>query len=363
MGLGRLSDFGLEEARERARRFRQLLADGIDPITEREAERREREQAVRKTAAIPTFKDAAERYVRVHGPKWKNQKHTKQFLTSLRTYAHPKLGHLAVNVITTEDTLAVLEPIWHKIPETASRLRGRIENVLSLAIAKGYREGPNPARWADNLEHLLPAKTKKNVNHHAALPYAELPAFMAALKERDGIAARALEFTILTAARTGEAIGARHDEIDLKEKTWTVPANRIKGGKKHRVPLADHAIDLLKALPTERGNDHVFIGPRKGAGLSNMSMSAVLKRMGYGHVTVHGMRSTFRDWAAERTNAPNHVVEMALAHVIGSDVEAAYRRGDLFEKRKRLMTDWAKFAYSKPVCTRDNVVTLRREGR
>ncbi len=360
MGLGAYPDFSLKQARERARAARQLLADGIDPITARDAECLEREEQARKASAIPTFKEAAERYFRVHGDKWRNAKHRKQFLSTLEAYAFPKLGALRVNNITTDDVRAAIEPIWRTIPETASRVRSRIENVLSWALANRYREGLNPARWAENLVHLLPAKGQiAKANHHAALSYDALPEFWAALNEREGIAARALEFTILTAARTGETIGATWEEIDFKGKTWVVSAGRMKAQKEHRIPLSDRALKILQALPTERGNDFVFIGPSKG-NLSNMAMSAVLRRMGRDDITVHGFRSTFRDWAAERTATPNHVVEMALAHVIGNKVEAAYRRGDLLAKRSRLMADWARYCATKPTQTADNITPLRR---
>jgi integrase len=232
--------------------------------------------------------------------------------------------------------------------ETASRVRGRIEAVLDWAAVRKLRSGDNPARWKGHLQHVLPARSRlAKPQHHAALPYAEVPAFMAALRQRDGVAARALEFTILTAARTGEVIGARWEEIDFTAKTWTVPGVRMKAGHEHRAPLSDRAIEILTSLPREGRNPFVFIGPRAG-GLSNMAMAAVLRRMDRAEITVHGFRSTFRDWAAETTAFPNHVVEMALAHTIGNRVEAAYRRGDLFDKRRRLMAEWAKYCTSLP---------------
>ena len=215
---------------------------------------------------------------------------------------------------------------------------------------RNYRSGDNPARWRGHLEHVLPAKSKvAKPTHHAALPYAELPAFMAALRERDGTAARALEFTILTAARTGEVIGARASEIDLNAATWIVPQGRMKGGREHRVPLSQRALELLRDLPTEDGNEFVFIGPRSGAGLSNAALAATLKRMGYDTITTHGFRSTFMDYCHEQTSYPKVVIDMALAHTVGDKVEAAYRRGDLFNKRKQLAEAWAKFATSPPV--------------
>jgi integrase len=362
MGLGEVADFSLEEARARAKAARQLLADGIDPKVHRDAERAKRQAETRAQQAIPTFKEAAERYFQVHGPKWKNLKHARQFLSSLEAYAFPRLGSLRVNAVTADDVLKALEPIWHRIPDTASRTRGRVESVLSWAIANKYREGPNPARWADNLEHLLPAVTQikaRAANHHAALPYAELPAFTGELRTREGISARALEFTILTAARTGEVIGARWDEIDLKQRVWVVPAHRIKGGREHRVPLSDAAIALLDALPRERGNEFVFIGRQAGEGLGHVAFGGVLKRMGRTDITPHGFRSTFRDWASESTAYPDVVVEMALAHAVGSQVQRAYRRGDLFEKRRKLMADWARYCSTKPALASE-VVPMRR---
>jgi integrase len=246
--------------------------------------------------------------------------------------------------IDTPLVIKTLEPIWEKIPETASRLRGRIENVLGWCTVRGYRKGDNPARWKGHLSEVLPAPTKvRKVVNHAALDYREAPAFMKLLRTKDGIASLALQFTILTAARTGETIGATRSEIDLKAKVWTIPGSRMKAGKEHRVPLSDAAIKLLKALPYEEGNPFLFVGMRPKTGLSNMAMATLLERMGRTDITVHGFRSCFRDWAAEQTATPNHVVEMALAHKISNAVEAAYRRGDLFEKRQALMQQWATY--------------------
>lgn len=356
MGLGALHVFNLKEARERARKVKQLLADGIDPLDARATERAERALAA---ARAITFEEATRQYFDAHERKWKNAKHRAQFLSTLQTYSFPKIGKLPVAAIDTGLVLKCIEPIWQDKTETANRVRGRIENVLDWATVRGYRTGDNPARWRGHLENVLPTRSElQKVVHHAALPFDDLPKFMAALGQREGIAARALEFTILTAARTGETIGAAWDEIDLEQRTWTVPAGRIKGGREHRVPLTPALLELLNALPRERGNPFVFIGPRNG-GLSNMAMAAVLGRMGRDDITVHGFRSTFRDWTAERTNYPNHVVEMALAHVVGDKVEAAYRRGDLFAKRLRLMAEWAKFCATRPA-PEGAVITLRR---
>lgn len=361
MGLGSLRVFSLKEARERARRARQLLADGIDPL---EARAQGRAQKALEAARSITFEQAARQYFDQHERKWKNRKHAAQFLSTLQTYAFPKIGRLSVAGIDTGLVLKVLEPIWPDKTETANRVRGRIEGVLDWATVRGYRQGDNPARWKGHLENVLPARGQiQKVNHHAALPFAELPEFMTALAEREGIAARALEFLILTAARTGETIGATWEEIDLQEKTWTVPAGRMKASKEHRVPLSAPAVEILRALPREKDNPFIFIGPRKG-GLSNMAMAAVLIRMGRQKITVHGFRSTFMDWAHEQTAFTKVVIDMALAHVVGDKVEAAYRRGDLFAKRARLMADWARYCTTPPAAARGEIVSIRgkREG-
>jgi integrase len=359
MGLGPLHTIGLQQARERARKARGQLLDGVDPL---EARRREHSLRALESAKAITFEQAATGYFDAHERKWRNDKHRAQFLSTLKAYVFPNIGRLSVADIDTGRVLSCIEPIWQDKTETASRVRGRIEAVLDWATVRGYRTGDNPARWRGHLAEVLPVRGQlQKTVHHPALPFVELPAFMETLRARDGVASRALEFTILTAARTGETIGARWDEIDLAEKTWTIPAGRIKGGREHRVPLSDRAAEIVQNLPRETKNPFVFIGSRRG-GLSNMAMAAVLTRMHRGDVTVHGFRSTFRDWAAERTSFPNHIVEMALAHVVGNKVEAAYRRGDLFEKRRRLMADWARYCGSKPM-TQTAVVTPIRGRR
>lgn len=357
MGLGPLHTVGLAEARERALKARQQLLDGIDPLEARHAELAARALDAAKALS---FEEAAKQYFAQHAKKWKNAKHRAQFMSTLEMYVFPKIGKVSVGAIDTGLVLKAIEPIWESKTETANRVRGRIESVLDWATVRNLRSGDNPARWRGHLSEVLPARTQiAKPQHHPALSFSELPEFVAALREREGVAARALEFTILTAARTGEAIGARWEEINLREKIWTVPAGRIKGGREHRVPLSERAMEILRALPREAKNPFVFIGPRKG-GLSNMAMATVLTRMGRDNITVHGFRSTFRDWAAEQTNYPNHVVEMALAHVIGDKVEAAYRRGDLFEKRQRLMAEWARYGETKPTKARGiQVVRLR----
>jgi integrase len=342
MGLGPVDLVSLAEGREEAQRCRKLLLKRIDPLDERRRQEIEMVNARRQKQRI-TFRECAESYLACNG-KWRNAKHAAQWSSTLKTYAYPTLGDMPVAEVDTAAVLRVLEPIWRTKTETASRVRGRIERVLAWAQVKGHRSGDNPARWTGHLREALPSRSEiQPVNHHGALPYAELPAFMVALGQQIGVAARCLEFTILTAARTGEAIGARWSEIDLKARTWTVPAQRMKANKQHVVPLSDAALALLAALP--RSSDLLFEGARAGRPISNMAMAMVLRRMGHAAITVHGFRSTFRDWAAEQTNHPNHVVEMALAHTIGDKVEAAYRRGELLTKRRKLMTDWACYAH------------------
>jgi integrase len=347
-GLGPLSVVDLRTARERARAARLLLLDGIDPIDNRKAERAKLAAA---KAKLLTFREGAQAYFDQHEGKWKNAKHRQQFLSTLKTYAYPTLGDMAVSDIDTPAVLRVLERdrFWLEKTETASRVRARIESVLDWATVRGYRTGDNPARWRGHIGEVLPARGQvAKVEHHAAMPWREIPAFMPELRKREGVAARALEFTILTAARTGEVIGAQWSEISLEEKLWVIPARRMKGGKEHRVPLSGRAIALLRALPTEPDNPHVFLGSRAGTGLSSMAMPQVLQRMGRGDITVHGFRSSFRDWCSETTNFPNHVVEMALAHTVGNAVEAAYRRGDLLAKRRQLAEAWSKYCTSPP---------------
>ena len=341
MGLGPMSTLSLAEARERARDCRKILLDGRDPIEVRDAERMQKRT---ETARAVTFRECAERYIAAHEASWQNEKHRAQWKSTLVRYAFPVIGDLSVAAIDTALVVKIVEPVWHTKPETAARVRGRIENVLDWATVRAFRTGDNPARWRGHLDKLLPAPSKvRAVTHHAALPYAEIPAFMAELRTREGISARALELTILTAVRTGEALGARWSEVDTEARVWTIPADRMKARKQHRVPLSERAVAILHALPQEgNGNGFVFIGARADRPLSNMAMLELMRGMRPGFVP-HGFRSTFRDWAAETTNYQNHIVEAALAHVVGDKVEAAYRRGDLFEKRSRLMGDWARY--------------------
>jgi integrase len=358
MGLGPLALYGLGDARAKALDARRLRHEGIDPI---EARKAARTQLRLDAAKAITFKECAEAYIKAHRAGWQNGKHAGQWESTLETYAYPAIGALPVQAIDTALVLKVLEPIWTTKPETATRVRGRVESILDWAKARDYRTGENPARWRGHLDKLLPARSKvRKVKHHAALPYAELPNFLMELRSQPGVAARALEFTILTAARTNETIVATENEIKVAEKLWTVPAERMKAKKEHRVPLSARALAILKEAQSEgqSDGDFIFPGGKAGRPLSNMAMTEVLRRMGRGDITVHGFRSTFRDWAAERTNFPSEVAEMALAHAVSDKVEAAYRRGVLFEKRRRLMDAWAEFCGKRtPVGT---VVNLRQ---
>ena len=339
MGLGSLTAVTLAEAREKALACRRLRLAGIDPIEDRRAGAI---KAALDAARTMTFKQCAEAYVAAHRAGWRNPKHAAQWATTLDAYVYPVFGDQPVQAIDTGFVMRAVEPIWTAKPETASRVRGRIESVLDWATARNYRQGENPARWRGPLENLLPARSKvRRVEHHAALPYAEIGAFMAELRARDGVAARALEFAILTAARTGEVIGATWAEFDLQDRLWTIPAERMKAGREHRVPLSAPALAILQALPKGEPSDRVFP-------LSQMALLMTLRRMGRGDLTVHGFRSTFRDWAAERTGFPAEVAEMALAHTVADKVEAAYRRGDLFAKRRQLAEAWAKFCAEAP---------------
>src|SRR5215469_62213 len=341
MGLGPINIISLAEARKRAAECRKMRLDGVDPI---EARRAQRGQMRFEASRAITFDKCAAAYIEAHTASWKNGKHAEQWRSSLRNYASVVFGSSPVQAIDLALVMKALEPIWKAKPETASRLRGRIEAVLDWATVRGYRKGENPARWRGHLDKLLPARSKiQKAEHYPALPYDEVGDFVELVRREDGIAARALEFLILTAARTGEVIGAECDEIDLSEKLWVVPEARMKAGREHRVPLSVAAVVILKQMNAIREGDFVFPGGKKGQPLSNMAMLAVLKRMGRRNLSAHGFRSTFRDWAAERTNFPREVVEMALAHTIESKVEAAYRRGDLFQKRRQLMEAWARF--------------------
>ena len=355
IGLGPYPEVSLGDAREAARVHRKKVREGIDPLQERKQAR----AALRiERAKSKTFRDCADAYIEAHKAGWKNAKHAKQWEATLETYAYPKFGSLPVASIDTALVQDVLRPIWATKTETASRLRGRIECVLDWAKVNGYRDGENPARWRGHLDKLLPARSKvQKVEHHAALPYAEIGAFAADLRKRDGTSSRALEFAILTATRSGEVRGAKWSEVDLVGKVWTISGERMKAGKEHRVPLSDAAVALLEAMPRLKGSDYVFPAPRGGA-LSDMALSAVLKRMDRNDLTVHGFRSTFRDWAGETTAYPREVIEHALAHQLKDKAEAAYQRGDLLTKRTRLMADWATYC-AKVAKPGENVVAIK----
>jgi integrase len=355
LGLGSASAVTLKRARELADAARKLRAEGIDPIEARRAERLEARVEAAKTVS---FKECADAYVIAHEASWRNAKHRQQWSNTLKTYVYPVFGALPVKEVDTGLILKALEPIWLSKPETASRVRGRIECILDWATAREYRTGTNPAAWRGHLRHLLPAKSKtRKVEHHAALPFDEIPAFMADLRGRQSISARCLEFTILTAARTTEAIGATWAECKFETGIWAIRGARMKGGLEHKVPLAPAAVSLLEQLYERRESEYVFPGMRAGQPLSNMSMLKMLALTGRGDLTVHGFRSTFTDWAHERTNFPEIVIDMALAHKPADKVQAAYRRGDLFEKRRALMEAWAAYC-AKQSSEVHNVIPL-----
>jgi integrase len=360
LGLGPDSLVSLAQARDAAIDARRLLRDGIDPI---EHKRAAAAASVAEVAIAKTFETVADEYIAAHKAEWKNEKHGKQWRATLEAYAFPLFGEDSVAGITVDNVLDCLSPIWAAKPETASRVRGRIENVLDYAKTRGWRAGENPARWKGHLDHLLPARAKiARVVHHAALPWGELPAVMGKLAAAGGTSALCLRFTVLTASRSGEARGARWNEIDMAGKVWTLPPERMKAGQLHRVPLSEAALEVLKILqPLKAGDDAlVFPGGRKGKPLSDVAVSKALAAVADG-VTVHGFRSTFRDWAAEATAYPREVAEAALAHTNRDKVEAAYRRSDLFEQRARLMREWAKFS-TGPAAKSGEVTVIGRRA-
>lgn len=338
MGLGPVHTIGLPAARAAAAECRRLRLNGSDPIEHR---RRTREAARAEAAKAMTFGEAAEAYISTYGAAWRDPKHRARWRSTLSTYANG-LCSVPLHAVDTAKVLRVLEPIWVEKIETANRVRNRIEAVLDWANARGYRQGDNPARWREHLEKLLPARTKvRRVVHRPALPYQQLPAFVAKLQFQPGSSAKALQFAILTATRTSETLGARWSEVDLDRATWTIPAARMKAQREHRIPLSSPALRLLAEQREQSQGDFIFAG--RAGGLSNMALLSLLKRMGRSDITTHGFRSTFRDWAAEQTDFPREVAEMALAHAVSNKVEAAYRRGDLFDKRRQLMNDWGAF--------------------
>ena len=349
MGLGSASLGGvsLARARELATQARVHLQAGEDPLEKKRED-------IRKNTPVPSFGEWADQYVETHRKSWRNAKHAAQWSMTLTKYC-AAIRSIPVNAISTDDVLTVLQPLWTSRPETAQRLRGRIENVLDSAKAKGHRSGENPARWKGHLQNLLPKPKKLTRGHHAALPFAEVPDFMEELSQRGSIAARALEFAILTACRTGEVLNAVWEEIDLDGALWIIPAERTKAGKQHRVPLSEQVIDVLNRLNSNDMEGHVFPGQRRNKPLSSMAMAMQLRRMNRNTITVHGFRSSFRDWASETTSFPQDVCELALAHAIANQTEAAYRRGDLLEKRTALMKAWAEYCYKT---TDANVIQL-----
>ena len=349
MGLGSCSTVGLAEAREKAADARKQVKSGIDPL-----EAKEIEQVAAKARAI-TFQELAAEYIAAHRPGWRNAKHAQQWENTLTTYAFPKIGDKPVHTITTEDVLGILKNLWTEKPETASRVRNRIELVIDAGRAKGLSTAANPAAWRGHLDKLLSKRNRTSKGHHAAMDYRALPAFFTKLTDtRDSLSAKALRITILTACRTSEVLLATWDEFDLEGRIWTIPGERMKAGRPHRVPLSDAVLSVLAGLESKDG--YLFPGARKGRPLSNMAMAMALRKIGYKDLTVHGFRSTFRDWAAEETHYPNIVAEQALAHTVGNAVEAAYRRGDLLEKRRALMADWADYCTTKPAA---NVVPIK----
>jgi integrase len=341
MGLGSAYEFSLKQIRERALEARRKLADKIDPLEERRTERAAKAAAA---ARQMTFEQCATMYFEQNAERWTNRRHREAFLATLKAYALPVFGARRVGEVDTAAVLRALDPIWATKRQTADRTRARIEAVISWAITRGLRSGDNPARW-EHLKTALP-NGKRPTKHFAALPYAQLPAFLTELRKREGVAPRALEFAILTAARTNEIIGATWDEIDLEQRVWTVPAARMKGRREHRVPLSEQALQILRSAYREADNPYVFIGTR-GGGLAQMTMVSVLHRMGRKDLTVHGFRSTFRDWAAEMTTLSADVIEMALAHQVGNATERSYHRMDLFAPRK-LMDAWAAYCVASP---------------
>jgi integrase len=336
--LGAVANVPVKQARAAAGDLRGALAGGEDPRDYRDRQRR---LVALKQARSVTFENAAEQYIEANKAGWRNAKHGAQWTATLKRYAYPVFGNSGVADVTVADVLKVLSPIWSTKPETASRLRGRIEAVLDYGKVHGWREGENPARWKGGLEMTLPARGKvRRIKHHAAMPYAEVPALLKTLAMAEGVAPLALRFVILTAVRTGEAIGARWTEIDRAARLWTIPLDRMKAGREHRVPLSDQAYEVLEQLP--RMSEWVFPGRKAKTGLSNMSLLQTLRRVDKGDVTTHGFRSSFRDWAAEQTAFPREVIESALAHTIGSQVELAYLRSDLLEKRRALVAAWGR---------------------
>lgn len=346
MGIGSYPALSLKEARLEAARLAKVRAQGIDPLDERKQARALQRKAA---ARVVTFQQIADEYIEQRRSKWKGDKHHQQWQSTLNTYAMPIIGHLSPDEVTTEHVLTILKPIWSSKPELANRVRNRVELILDAATVRKLRDGDNPARWRGHLSCLLPVwREVAQPKNHPALPYADLPAFMHQLSSRDDLSSYAMRFTILTACRTSEALKATWGEFDLEGRVWTIPPERMKVGKTHRVPLSDAVLALLAQLPRIEGSPYLFPSRVAGKPLSNMAMLLGLRRMGRSDITMHGFRSTFRDWAAECTSYPREVCEMALAHTVAGSVEAAYWRGDLLDKRRELMQDWGEYATRQP---------------
>lgn len=364
MGLGAASGrtaVSLADARKKARRLYDMVRDGRDPLAEKVAERA---AAAVEAAKVISFKSCGESYIEAHRAGWRNAKHAKQWAATLETYAYPAFGTLPVQAVDTGLVLKAIEPIWKTKTETANRVRGRVESILDWATARGYRQGDNPARWKGHLDNLLPARGKvQRVTHHPALPYVEAGAFVADLRKRSSSSALALEFLMLTVTRTGETLGAKLSEIDAAERMWIVPPERMKAGKEHRVPLSPRAIEIVETMKARGAKEFLFPGAGRGKPLSNMALLELMRGMKKPDggawcdrdgtaVVPHGFRSTFRDWAADRTSYPKDLAEMALAHTVSDKVEAAYRRSDMFDKRRRLMEEWDRFC-ARPAVSAD----------
>ena len=356
MGLGSFPVVGLADARDKAADARKQVASGADPIEARRFE----------SVATPTFTSCAAHYIRAHRRGWRNAKHARQWVRTLKAYARPVIGTKPVDVIGTDDVLQILSEIWTTKNETAKRVQGRIESILNFAAARKWRDPENPARWRGHLDKLLPKPSRvKKVSHHPAMPYTDVPAFVAELKANSSVSALALRLLILTATRTSEVLQARWSEIDIESRIWVIPAIRMKTQREHRVPLAEEAVAILTVVPQVAGNPYVFPGARHGRPLSNMALLQLMRGMGYGvngergDYVPHGFRSSFRDWSGEVSSYPRDVAEMALAHVIQNKVEAAYRRGDLFAKRAKMMQEWAQFCMQE---TTEKVVPLARDA-
>jgi integrase len=345
MGLGAVEIVPLAEARMKIHDCRKMLMDGKDPI---EVRKTARAQAITESSKAITFDECSVKYIESQRDSWKNAKHAQQWTNTLATYASPVIGHLSISAVDTSLIMQILEPIWAKKAETASRVRSRIELVLAWATVRGYRTGENPAIWRNHLDKLLPKRSRiQKVKHHSALPFEEIASFVSNLKKHGGVAARALEFLVLTATRTSETLNAEWSEIRFDEQLWVIPGERMKGGVEHRVPLSVRAIEILEMMRERSEGPYIFPGARRGRPLSNVALLKVLERMKVKVVT-HGFRSTFRDWSSERTNFPREVCEQALAHSLRDKVESAYRRGDLLLKRTSLMNEWARYCMTPP---------------